>query len=304
MDEPLEKNFVQQMRDALQKQLSEFETAKKKAEHDAGIVANDGARRWRELKDSLKRLVEEINEGLPEGMLSYSENANGNEFSLKHELNDRTIQITFEPASAVVHSVKWRIKDETHLRAKLIRKWREAKKEHRAFRITTHNLFQKVNDLVGFRVPHLYTHEMEKLNSTLVRSLSEGYKLVEGASARTWDDESRQYFEGIGITTEPSDTMYTSVHYVFETRSVTKFTCEVQVRTLAEELWGEVDHNMNYPTPVGIVACSEQIKVLARLTSACTRLVDSIYKSMEAAPSRDATAPRTSATPRSRRLRR
>src|ERR1700722_14203469 len=102
MDEPQEKNFVQQMRDALQKQLSEFETAKKKAEHDARIVANDGARRWRELKDSLKRLVEEINEGLPEGMLSYSENANGNEFSLKHELNDRTIQITFELASAVI----------------------------------------------------------------------------------------------------------------------------------------------------------------------------------------------------------
>jgi len=57
--EQLGKNFVQQMRDALQKQLSEFETAKKKEEHDARIVANDGARRWRELKDSLKRLVEQ-----------------------------------------------------------------------------------------------------------------------------------------------------------------------------------------------------------------------------------------------------
>ena len=102
MDEPLEKNFVQQMQDALQKQLSAFETAKKKEEHDVRIVASDGARRWRELKDSLKRLVEEINEGLPEGMLAYSENADGNEFTLRHELSERTMQITFDPASAVV----------------------------------------------------------------------------------------------------------------------------------------------------------------------------------------------------------
>jgi len=184
----------------------------------------------------------------------------------------------------LVHSVKWRIKDPTHLREKLIRKWKEAKKAHCGFRITPGNLFQKVHDLVGFRVLHLYTREMRELNSTLIKSLQEGYKLIEGPSARTWDDESRQYFKSIGITTEPSDTMYTSVHYVFQTRSVTKFTCEVQVRTLAEELWGEVDHSMNYPTPVGIVACSEQIIVLARLTSACTRLVDSIYKSKEVAP--------------------
>ena len=93
--EQLGKNFVQQMRDALQKQLAEFETAKKKEEHDARIVANDGARRWRELKDSLKRLVEKIDEELPEEMLSHSENENGNEFTLRHELSDRTMRVTF-----------------------------------------------------------------------------------------------------------------------------------------------------------------------------------------------------------------
>jgi hypothetical protein len=101
MGEP-PKQFVQQMRDTLQKQSSEFETAKKKEEHDARIVKNHGARRWRELKDSLRRLVEEINDGLPEGMLSYPVNANDNEFTLMHELSGRTIQVTFDPVSAVV----------------------------------------------------------------------------------------------------------------------------------------------------------------------------------------------------------
>jgi putative GTP pyrophosphokinase len=181
-----------------------------------------------------------------------------------------------------VHSLKWRIKDPEHLQDKLLRKWVQAKKGGRAFMIEPRNLFQKINDLVGFRILHLHTRQMTELNSALIDSLSEGYRLIEGPSARTWDDESREYFKGIGIRTEASETMYTSVHYVFETRSVTKFTCEVQVRTLAEELWGEVDHSFNYPRATDVVACREQIKVLARLTSACTRLVDSIYTSREA----------------------
>ena len=34
---------------------------------------------------------------------------------------------------------------------------------------------------------------------------------------------------------------------------------------------------MNYPTPTTVLASSEQIKVLARVTSSATRLVDSIF---------------------------
>lgn len=102
MDEPLEKSFVQQMQDALQKQLSEFSVAKKKEQHNTRIVADEGTKRWRDLKDSLKHHVEEINDELVESLLSYGENASGNEFTLRHELNDRTVQITFEPASALI----------------------------------------------------------------------------------------------------------------------------------------------------------------------------------------------------------
>lgn len=68
----------------------------------------------------------------------------------------------------------------------------------------------------------------------------------------------------------------------------TKRTAEIQVRTLAEELWGEVDHTINYPHPSTVIACKEQIKVLARLTSSCTRLVDSIFLSKHDADSQEA----------------
>lgn len=47
-----------------------------------------------------------------------------------------------------------------------------------------------------------------------------------------------------------------------------------------------MDHSMNYPYPYNDVACQEQIKVLARVTSSCTRLVDSIFRSKTEADGR------------------
>jgi putative GTP pyrophosphokinase len=96
----------------------------------------------------------------------------------------------------------------------------------------------------------------------------------------TWDDESREFFEGIGFASEGSKTMYTSVHYVIVSKSKATVTCEIQVRTLMEEVWGEVDHSINYLHPSSSVACKEQIRALARSTSVATRLVDSIFATL------------------------
>jgi ppGpp synthetase/RelA/SpoT-type nucleotidyltranferase len=64
-----------------------------------------------------------------------------------------------------------------------------------------------------------------------------------------------------------------------KTNAASHFKCELQVRTLAEEVWGEVSHTIDYPDPTESVACKEQLKVLARLSSSCIRLVDSIFES-------------------------
>lgn len=48
-----------------------------------------------------------------------------------------------------------------------------------------------------------------------------------------------------------------------------------------EEVWGEVNHEINYPRPINSVACAEQIKALARVTSSATRLVDSVFRSYD-----------------------
>lgn len=178
-----------------------------------------------------------------------------------------------------VHSTKFRVKDEDHLQDKLIRKMIVAKEKNKVFNITEKNLFSQINDLAGYRILHLHTQQMGDINRELRAVLDEyRYTIVGEPSARTWDDEHRLYFNGLGIKTIKSPTMYTSVHYIVKLNNRTEGRCEIQVRTLAEELWGEVDHSMNYPHPSPSQACREQIKVLARITSSCSRLVDSIFE--------------------------
>jgi putative GTP pyrophosphokinase len=177
-----------------------------------------------------------------------------------------------------IHSTRSRIKDPGHLSDKLIRKIRESKASGEPFEIAPQNLFTRVTDLAGIRLLHIHTRQISDIDRLLKAIIQEQpIELLEGPSARTWDDESRAFFRSIGIETRDSETMYTSVHYVIASKSSTTVTCEIQVRTLMEEVWGEVDHAVNYPHPNEHVACREQIRALARSTSSATRLVDSIF---------------------------
>ncbi|HZZ29605.1 MAG TPA: hypothetical protein VFE46_16530 [Pirellulales bacterium] len=178
---------------------------------------------------------------------------------------------------------KHRVKDPSHLREKLRRKCIECKRGGKHFDITATNLFSRITDLAGVRVLHLHTDQMRAIHPQLLALFKlQKYELLEGPIANLWDHEYETFFSSIGIKCNVRvDTMYTSVHYVVRANTTTETACELQVRTLSEELWGEVSHKLNYPKRTTSVACNEQLKVLARLTSSATRLVDSIFKSYD-----------------------
>jgi ppGpp synthetase/RelA/SpoT-type nucleotidyltranferase len=159
----------------------------------------------------------------------------------------------------------------------------EAKEKNRKFSLTKENLFLKINDLAGLRILHLNTDQIPPIAKGLSELFEEeSYTLFEKPSARTWDDESRVFLKSMGFTikSRPSKpSFYTSIHYVIKPNKKTQYTCEIQVRTLMEEVWAEVDHTLNYPHQTSILACSEQLAALARATSTCSRLVDSIFRS-------------------------
>jgi len=187
-----------------------------------------------------------------------------------------------ETLTNITHSIKSRLKDPEHLKDKLFRKARDLAKEHKPFDINEDNLYKKINDSVGIRIMHIHSRQFEDIHRELLAIFEEhNYPLLEPPTARSWDDETRGYFRGLGINVieNPPDKLnfYTSVHYIVQANQRSAFTGEIQVRTLMEEIWGEVDHAINYPHRTAILSSREQLKVLARVTSSCSRLVDSIF---------------------------
>ncbi|MGA7181144.1 MAG: RelA/SpoT domain-containing protein [Thiobacillaceae bacterium] len=180
-----------------------------------------------------------------------------------------------KPSLPIVHSVKARLKDRDHLREKISRKWDEADP------INPENIFEKITDLAGVRVLHLYQDQFPSIHNEILskaNNLKDWY-LPEQPKAYTWDPESKQFFEGLGVVVQVKESFYTSVHYLIRPRADSPICCEIQVRTLFEEIWGEVDHLLNYPQPSSNLACREQLRVLAKLVGAGSRLVDSIFRS-------------------------
>jgi putative GTP pyrophosphokinase len=175
----------------------------------------------------------------------------------------------------IIHSVKMRLKDSAHLKDKLERKWSDDNP------IGPENLFEKITDLAGVRVLHIYQDQFPKIHNEILRKVNElnDWYLPEAPCAYTWDPESQKFFEDIGISVSIKESFYTSVHYLIRPRSDSPICCEIQVRTLFEEVWGEVDHALNYPEKTSNIACREQLRVLAKLVGAGSRLVDSIFRS-------------------------
>jgi ppGpp synthetase/RelA/SpoT-type nucleotidyltranferase len=177
-------------------------------------------------------------------------------------------------AAPHVHSVKSRLKDPDHLKEKI------ARKQKTEDEITIENLYEKITDFAGVRVLLLHQKQFDGIKEAIDYRIKRGeWVLVEPPKAYTWDPEAQSYFESLGLKTDKKESFYTSVHYLVKQYEDSEICCELQVRTLFEEIWGEVDHIINYPEKTDKEVCRDQILVLAKLIGAGSRLVDSIFSS-------------------------
>jgi ppGpp synthetase/RelA/SpoT-type nucleotidyltranferase len=173
---------------------------------------------------------------------------------------------------APIHSVKSRMKSEQSLRSKIERM------AERGDNLTQDNIFSQITDLAGVRVLHLLQEQFSLIHEVIMKHVADReWVFDENPRAYTWDPDASEYFRNLGLETELKDSRYTSVHYLVRARPDSPACCEIQVRTLWEEIWGEVDHAINYPHPCSNDACVEQIRVLGKLVATGTRLADSIF---------------------------
>lgn len=154
--------------------------------------------------------------------------------------------------SKYVHSVRFRLKDPLHLADKLVRKCLDTKKPRKITSRTLFDLKKGITDLGAVRILHLHPKEWKNIHRYLTKkgNMPNG-KLVEKIAYVK--SEQINTYRGPGLfkrtEVEVSKNGYTSLHYVYETRDVNlgSMYFECQVRTIFEEGWGEIDHQMNYP---------------------------------------------------------
>jgi ppGpp synthetase/RelA/SpoT-type nucleotidyltranferase len=143
-----------------------------------------------------------------------------------------------------VHTVKSRVKDPEHLIAKLIRKTPKKQSEKgNSFQFSVENYKDEITDLIGVRVIHIFKEDWE----TIHNFIKETWITTEiAANIRNGDSEKR--FKELGIDISSRETGYRSVHYLIQfSPTIQKVVAEIQVRTIFEEGYGEIDHKLRYP---------------------------------------------------------
>lgn len=157
-----------------------------------------------------------------------------------------------------VHSLSYRIKDTKHLIEKIIRK--NPSYLGKGTSLSKENYEKLITDLMGIRIlllfktDWIYVHDylMEKYENVLIESPF--------AHIRKGDDCS--LYEGkVQIK---DNKPYRSVHYVIRTNN--GLGIEIQVRTLYEEAWSEIDHKLRYPYNLQNEMLKNYIDIMNRLT--------------------------------------
>ena len=142
-----------------------------------------------------------------------------------------------------VHSVKTRVKDARHLIEKIIRKTPERRVKYGDnFKFTVDNYKDEVTDLLGIRVIHIFKEDWEEIHE-FITSMWDVMEIV--ANIREGDNIKEFEAKGIEVCSRLSG--YRSVHYLVESYPTNKkLIAEVQVRTIFEEGYGEIDHQLRY----------------------------------------------------------
>ncbi|WP_192894000.1 RelA/SpoT domain-containing protein [Hydrogenovibrio thermophilus] len=166
-----------------------------------------------------------------------------------------------------VHSVRWRIKDTNHLMAKLVRK--RVEKNEKYTDLSIENYTEKVTDLVGIRVLHLFKNEWETIDG-FIRNR---WETVEPVVAYIREGDDREPYENKNCEIEDHPVGYRSIHYIVgASPTKEKVVSEIQVRTLFEEGWSEIDHRVRYPKFSDNRVLSYYLKVFNRMAGSADEM--------------------------------
>ncbi|MFR5601981.1 MAG: GTP pyrophosphokinase [Lachnospiraceae bacterium] len=157
-----------------------------------------------------------------------------------------------------IHSYRYRTKDPSHLLEKIIRKRQE--QYDRFQHIDRTNYYKYTTDLVGIRVFFLYREDWIHFHNYITRVFENDPALYVEDRLRDFDENVDHYYiaERPKVYRRNGDTriydeklidiksngIYRSLHYIIKYKG---YYVEIQGRTLFEEGWSEIDHDIVYP---------------------------------------------------------
>ncbi len=145
----------------------------------------------------------------------------------------------------LVHSVRWRVKNPDHVIKKIIRKRSANTPKYQDIDIG--NYRQKMTDLIGVRALHLFKDDCIEID-TCVRGEWDPVEIPVAYLRQGDKDSLQKQFDETLFNVEVHPAGYRSVHYIVEsTPTKNKVKAEIQVRTIFEEGWSEIDHKVRYP---------------------------------------------------------
>lgn len=144
-----------------------------------------------------------------------------------------------------VHSVRWRIKDSFSLLKKIYRKKTDPKSDNKWQTVSSDNYLSVVTDLIGVRVLHLLKSECIAIDHA-VRATWDPSEVI--VYSRMGDSVLNAIAEMDDVRSITHSNGYRSIHYIIHLQpEKSVLTAELQVRTIFQEGWSEIDHRVKYP---------------------------------------------------------
>lgn len=195
------------------------------------------------------------------------------DFVDRHDELEETVLPIFQAVSKMpkVHSVRFRIKNPEHLIEKIIR---NKIQNPQSTDITLDNYCEEILDLMGVRILHLYKSDWQTIHKCICKKWNLKKDRPPKAYYREGDEKSLiEKFKSHGCIPEKHKYGYRSVHYNIETTPQKKtYYVEIQVRTIFEEAWSEIDHNVRYPYDLENPILKQYLMIFNRLAGSADEM--------------------------------
>jgi ppGpp synthetase/RelA/SpoT-type nucleotidyltranferase len=169
---------------------------------------------------------------------------------------------------SAVHSFSIRVKDPEHLIQKIIRK----KLDDSSLDFSVENYRTNITDLIGIRALHLFKEDWIQIHDFITGKWELREKPI--ANIRKGDSESFiNEFKERGCEIKEHRFGYRSIHYLVQSQPTRNLhLAEIQVRTIFEEGWSEIDHRIRYPYDMDNPILSQSLFIFNRLAGSADEM--------------------------------